>query len=231
MTEIVRGKVKTVYETDSPTKVLIKYHDRVTAGNGEKEFSPTNKGEVCCQISEILFKELQKNDIRTHYISCPEVDTMLCRKVNIWPLEVVVRNYAAGSILKQTPFEKGKLFADPIVEFFLKDDSKNDPLLNGPRLYHMNIPYEIFYDKSLKINTVLQSLFKKIGLDLVDFKLEFGWTTDGRFFLADEISPDSMRLWKQGTQESMDKDLFRNGTGDDLIDAYTKILLDLRGVI
>ena len=230
MKEIIKGKVKTVYETDNRNQVLIKYHDRVTAGNGEKEFNPLNKGKVCCQISQLLFKELEKHEIRTHYIECPEVDEMICRKVTIWPVEVVVRNYAAGSILKQTYFKKGQVFPDPIVEFYLKDDSKNDPLLNAPRLYHMRIPHEVLYQKALEINNVLQSLFKKINLVLVDFKVEFGYSDDGRIFLADEISPDSMRLWKSGTQESMDKDLFRNGTGEDLIDSYTKILLDLQGV-
>ena len=152
---------------------------------------------------------------------------MLCHKVKVFPVEVVVRNYATGSIVRQTPFEEGSRFWEPLVEFYLKDDSKNDPLLNEPRLKRMSIPYDIFTDKALEINKVLKNLFQLIRLDLIDFKLEFGYTSDGRFLLVDEISPDSCRLWKHGTRESMDKDLFRKETGD-LIEAYKKILLDLQ---
>ena len=228
MKEIIKGKVKTVYETDNPNQVLIKYHDRVTAGNGEKEANPPNKGAINCQISELLFKQLESNKhISTHYIECPTVDTMLCKKVTVWPLEVVVRNFAAGSIVRETPLEAGQKFHEPIVEFYLKDDSKNDPLLNEPRLRMMGYPYEIFVHKALLINKELKKIFQLLRLDLIDFKLEFGYTSNGNFLLVDEISPDSMRLWKSGSMESMDKDLFRKGTGD-IVEAYNEILINLQ---
>ena len=227
MNELLSGKVKTVYETEDPEQILIKFHDKVTAGNGEKECKPLHKGSICCQISKIIFKELESKGISTHYIDCPAIDKMLCHKVKVFPVEVVVRNYATGSIVRQTPFEEGSRFWEPLVEFYLKDDSKNDPLLNEPRLKRMSIPYDIFTDKALEINKVLKKLFQLIRLDLIDFKLEFGYTSDGRLLLVDEISPDSCRLWKHGTRESMDKDLFRKETGD-LIEAYKKILLDLQ---
>ena len=230
MNEIIKGKVKTVFETDEPGCVRITYYDRVTAGNGEKECNPPNKGPINCQISSLIFEELERRGIKTHHIKTISSDSMLCKRVTIYPVEVVVRNYAAGSIVRQTPFEKGKKFDEPLVEFYLKDDSKNDPLLNEPRLKLLGYPYQIFIDKALEINKELIRIFALINLNLVDFKLEFGFTSNGDIILADEVTPDGCRLWKQGTQESMDKDLFRNETGD-LIEAYKKILLDLQGVL
>jgi phosphoribosylaminoimidazole-succinocarboxamide synthase len=231
MNPLTKGKVKTVYAVDNVNHVLIEYHDKVTAGNGEKEANPLNKGGICCQISGLLFKYLEKEGIRTHHIDTIG-HTMLCHKAEVLPVEVVVRNYAAGSFVRQTPFEQGLKFEYPLVEFYLKDDDKNDPLLNEPRLKLMGI-YGYQKDKicieAVKVSKVLTRVFEVIGLDLVDFKLEFAFN-EGELMVVDEISPDSMRLWKKGTQQSMDKDLFRKDTGD-IMEAYKKILMDLQGVL
>ena len=231
MNPILKGKVKTVYAVDNVNHVLIEYHDKVTAGNGEKEARPLNKGAICCQISGLIFKYLEKEGVRTHYIDTIG-HTMLCHKAEVLPIEVVVRNYAAGSFVRQTPFQEGMKFEYPIVEYYLKDDDKNDPLLNEPRLKLMGLSG---YKKdqlaitAVKVSNILTRVFEVIGLDLVDFKLEFAFK-DGEVVVVDELSPDSMRLWKKGTQQSMDKDLFRIESGD-IMEAYKKILMDLQGVI
>ena len=222
----VEGKVKTVYTTDEPEEVLIKYEDKVTAGNGKKEDYPEGKGTLCCQISKLIFKELEKAGIKTHYIKTSKSNEMLCKKVDIVPLEVIVRNLAAGSIVRQTTIPEGKMFFIPLVEFHLKDDSKDDPLLTYDRMKLMGYDQAEFIKPALDINKVLIKLFFNIGFDLVDFKIEFGTDKDGNLVLADEISPDSCRLWKVGTRTSFDKDLFRNEKGD-ILEAYSYILSNL----
>ena len=226
MKELIKGKVKTVYSVDDVNRVMIMYHDKVTAGNGEKEDIIESKGEINCKITDILFKELEKQGVQTHRVDTIG-HTMLCTKVDIIPVEFVVRNVAAGSIVRQTTLNEGKVLDFPLVEFYLKDDSKNDPLLTEDRLTLMG------YDnmtpivmKCYAVNMVLKDIFSRIGLTLVDFKLEFGYDSGQNLLLADELSPDSMRLWKKGTQESMDKDIFRKGDGN-IIPAYQKILDDL----
>ena len=226
MKELIKGKVKTVYSVDDVNRVMIMYHDKVTAGNGEKEDVIKSKGEINCKITDILFKELEKQGVQTHRVDTIG-HTMLCTKVDIIPVEFVVRNVAAGSIVRQTTLNEGKVLDFPLVEFYLKDDSKNDPLLTEDRLTLMG------YDnmtpivmKCYAVNMVLKDIFSRIGLTLVDFKLEFGYDSGQNLLLADELSPDSMRLWKKGTQESMDKDIFRKGDGN-IIPAYQKILDDL----
>ncbi len=227
MNELVKGKVKTVFSTSEPDEVLIQYEDRVTAGNGKKELNVKDKGSTCCEISSIIFKKLEEYSIKTHYLSNPTYNSMLCKKVDIIPLEVIVRNLAAGSIVRQTTLPQGKLFYKPLVEFHLKDDSKDDPLLTPARMMLMGYDPDTFIDTAIAINSVLIKVFHNIGLDLVDFKVEFGVDSKGNLLLADEISPDSCRLWKTGTQKSMDKDLFRNDEGG-LMDSYHWILKKLQ---
>ena len=226
MKELIKGKVKTVYAVDDVNRVMIMYHDKVTAGNGEKEDVIESKGEINCKITDILFKELEKQGVQTHRVDTIG-HTTVCTKVDIIPVEFVVRNVAAGSIVRQTTLEQGREFEFPLVEYYLKDDSKNDPLLTEDRLtlmgYDNLTPINM---KCLAINMVLKDIFSRIGLTLVDFKLEFGYDSRQNLLLADELSPDSMRLWKTGTQESMDKDIFRKGDGN-IIPAYQKILDDL----
>ena len=231
MTFILQGKVKTVFELDEPDKVLIQYEDKVTAGNGKKEAYVEDKGKVCCQISEILFQELEKFGIKTHYISMPTHRAMAVKKVDIIPIEVVVRNVAAGSIVRQTPLEEGTVFSNPLVEFYLKDDEKDDPLLTEDRARLIgDYPLRELKQLAAEVNVVLQDIFNKIDLTLVDFKLEYGYDVNGNLLLADELSPDGMRLWKKGTSESFDKDLFRKGNGDILL-AYQTILTNLQRII
>ena len=227
MNEILKGKVKTVYDTDDAEKVLIEFHDKVTAGNGELVEYPPEKGATCCLISALLFELLEKRGIKTHYLELPSLNKMICRKLTIVPLEVICRNIAAGSIVKTTTLTEGTLIQPPIVEFFLKDDSKNDPLLTPDRVRLMGHDPEPLIERTKEINHELQSLFTLMGIDLVDFKLEYGYDVHGDLFLADELSPDNMRLWKRGTKERFDKDLFRKDEGD-IVEAYKYILQHLR---
>ncbi len=226
---ITHGKVKSVYQHEG-SEVMIEYYDKVTAGNGEKEDYPEGKGSLCCTISAILFQKLEDEGIRTHFKRQIHGHRMICEHVNIVPIEVVVRNVAAGGIVRETGIKEGIRFPYPLVEFYLKDDEKNDPLLTPDRLNVMGytpILTDLMTSKALKVNDILVDLFNKLDITLVDFKLEFGHEkTSGHLLLADEISPDSMRLWKKGTQERFDKDLFRKHEGD-IVTAYKYILQQL----
>ena len=227
-TEILHGKVKTVFTTSEPDKVLIQYEDRVTAGNGKKELWVENKGRICCEISSILFEKLEKTGIETHYLNRIPISIMSCKKVDIIPIEVVVRNVATGSIVRQTTLEEGRIFNWPLVEYYLKDDEKDDPLLTEHRIKLMgDYPLGDMEHIAREVNGILSKIFREIGLTLVDFKLEFGYDADENLLLADELSPDGMRLWKEGTSESYDKDLFRKEKGD-IVAAYQYILKKLQ---
>ncbi len=225
---LLQGKVKSVYRiVDEPQKVYIHFHDKVTAGNGRLVEYPPEKGKTCCLISALLFEMLEKKGIKTHYIDCPSLDTLLCKKLEIIPVEVIVRNIAAGSIVKNTNISEGTLINPAIVEYFLKDDAKDDPLLTYDRVRLMGIDPAPMREVALEVNDLLQSLFTLMGIDLVDYKLEFGYDAHGDLFLGDELSPDNMRLWKKGTKERFDKDLFRKDEGD-IVTAYKYILQSLR---
>ena len=224
----MHGKVKTVYDTDDAQKVLIKYEDKVTAFDGKLVDYPESKGTVCCLISALLFERLEKAGIRTHYLELPSLNTMLCKKLTIFPVEVICRNIAAGSIVKNTDgLHEGQVLQPPIVEFFLKNDSKGDPLLTEDRVRLMGVDPKPLKEQALLVNDQLQVLFTLFGIDVVDFKLEFGYDAHGDLYLADELSPDSMRLWKKNTKERFDKDLFRKDEGD-IVEAYKYILQQLR---
>ena len=225
---ILQGKVKSVYDVPGDAqKVTIEFHDKVTAWNGKRIEYPKDKGATCCLISALLFEKLGKCGIKSHYIDCPSLNTMLCKKLTIIPVEVIVRNIAAGSIVKTTTINEGTFIQPPLVEYFLKDDAKDDPLLTQDRVRLMGIDPTPLKEQALEINHQLQSLFTLMGIDLVDFKLEFGYDVHGDLFLADELSPDNMRLWKKNTKERFDKDLFRKDEGD-IVDAYKYILQKLR---
>ena len=225
----ITGKVKTVFSTSEPDKVLIQYEDKVTAGNGKKVDFPEGKGKVCMEISAFLFQLLEKHGIKTHYLDTFPERIMSCKSVDIIPIEVVVRNVCAGSIVRQTTLEEGQIINWPLVEFYLKDDEKDDPLLTEDRINLMgygDVLKDLEYT-AREVNAFLKSIFHKIGLTLVDFKLEFGFDSNKNLLLADELSPDSMRLWKEGTKISFDKDLFRKDQGD-IVEAYQYILSKLR---
>ena len=225
---ILEGKVKSVYDVSGEAqKVTIKFHDKVTAWNGKQVEYPPEKGKVCCLISALLFELMEKNGIKTHYLGTEGLDTLLCRKLTIIPVEVIVRNIAAGSIVKNTNINEGTFIQPPIVEYFLKDDAKDDPLLTYDRVRLMGIDPAPMREQALMVNHELQALFTLCGMDLVDFKLEFGYDAHGDLFLADELSPDNMRLWKKDTKERFDKDLFRKDEGD-IVEAYKYILQNLR---
>ena len=225
------GKVKSLYRiADQPERVYIHFHDKVTAGNGRKVDFPEDKGKVCCLISALLFEKLEEYGIKTHYLGTQGFNTMLCKKVEIIPLEVVVRNIAAGSIVRQTTIKKGTEFNWPLVELYLKDDEKDDPLLTSQRIIEMGFDMDTVGEMeivAMEVNNLLKDVFTSIGLTLVDFKLEFGYDADRNLLLADELSPDSMRLWEDETNESFDKDLFRKETGN-IMNAYTHILNQLK---
>tara|TARA_B100001996_G_C18641909_1_gene585943 strand:+ start:114 stop:806 length:693 start_codon:yes stop_codon:yes gene_type:complete len=226
-----QGKVKTVFQLDDPGLVLIQYEDKVTAGNGKKEAYYDNKGKICCLISQLLFQELEKYGIETHYVGMPTYRAMSCKEVKIIPIEVVVRNVAAGSIVRQTTIEEGTAFINPLIEFYLKDDAKDDPLLTEDRIGIMgDYPIRTLKQRAGEVNAILKNIFDRIGFTLVDFKLEYGYDKDGNLLLADELSPDGMRLWKKGTSESFDKDLFRKEKGD-IVVAYENILTKLSGIL
>ncbi len=229
MNEIMQGKVKTVFATDDPNRVLIRYEDKLTAGNGLMVDYPKDKGATCCLIYELLFEKLEAAGVKTHYLELPSLNTMLCKKVEIIPVEVICRNYAAGSIVRETHLQEGMPIRPAIVEFYLKDDTKKDPILTPDRVKLMGIDTEPLINITNEINGQLQVLFNLIGLDLIDFKVEFGRDAYGDLYLADEISPDSMRLWKKGTKERFDKDLFRKDEGD-IVTAYKDVLNKLRAL-
>ena len=226
---IVFGKVKTVYQGIEDEEVLIHYHDKVTAGNGAKEENFKGKGKLTAEISSLIFKELEKAGINTHFIQSAGSGMMRCKKVAIIPIEVVVRNIADGSIVRETRIPKNTVFSPPLIEFYLKDDSKNDPLLTEDRLSLMGYKDLRFIKRyAVEVNAVVSTLFNKIGITLVDFKLEFGSTVDGEIVVADEISPDGCRL-RNSDNQSMDKDLFRKNKGD-IIEAYSQILKSLKEI-
>ena len=222
------GKVKSLYRlAEEPEKVYIHLHDKVTAGNGRRVDFPEGKGKVCCLISALLFEMLESRGIKTHYLGTQGLDTLLCKKLEIVPVEVIVRNITAGSIVRQTTLTEGTILNPPLVEYYLKDDAKDDPLLTPDRVALMGIDPTQMREVALDVNLQFQMLFTLMGIDLVDFKLEFGYDSHGNLLLGDELSPDNMRLWRKSTKERFDKDLFRKDEGD-IVEAYTYILEEMR---
>tara|TARA_B100001250_G_scaffold411746_1_gene441113 strand:- start:389 stop:1102 length:714 start_codon:yes stop_codon:yes gene_type:complete len=226
MALIHKGKVKSVYDVkDNDDQVVIQYHDKVTAGNGKRVDYPEGKGTVCCQISEWFFKYFE-GEVLTHYISCPSPSHMLCRKLHMIPVEVICRNIATGSLVRDTTLKEGMVLDPPLIEFNLKDDEKDDPLLTDDRVSLMGYDPHTFRRRATEMNFHFKKIFSKMDIDVVDFKLEYGHDGRGGLYLADELSPDNMRLWKKGTKERFDKDLFRKGEGD-IVEAYKYILNNL----
>lgn len=216
------GKAKTVYATPDPRRYIVKFRDDVTAGDGAKKASMKGKGYYNAQISAKLFKLLADNGISTHYIKMVSEDEMLVHACNMIKLEVIPRNYAAGSIVKKYEFPEGKRFDPPIIVMDYKNDAAHDPMLNDDIAIALGIVTEKELRKirkvSLRVNEILQKFLDEKGLLLPDFKLEFG-KVDKKIVVADEISPDTMRLWKKDTHQSLDKDVFRFDKGD-LLAAY-----------
>ena len=227
---IYEGKAKKIFSHEDPDKVIIEFKDDATAFNALKKAKFEGKGELNCLISSKIFEFLIKNHIPTHYLELRNNNSILAQKIEIIPLEVVLRNTAYGSICKQTTLKPGTVLEKPLIDFYLKNDTLNDPLLTKDRINLLKIvdnsDLELISDLTLKINKLLKKFFYKIKLNLVDFKLEFGYNPKGQIVLGDEISPDNCRLWdlnqKNGTIVSLDKDRFRNDLGG-FIEAYSEI--------
>ncbi|MGB5822851.1 MAG: phosphoribosylaminoimidazolesuccinocarboxamide synthase [Proteocatella sp.] len=229
---LYEGKAKQVYFTENENEYLIHYKDDATAFNGEKKDVIMGKGELNLAISTVIFEMLEKNGIDTHYVKTLNERDMIVKKVTILPLEVIIRNISAGSICKRLALEEGNTFKEPIFEICYKDDALGDPLINDDHAVALGLieREELSQVKAttLKINQLLIEFFKKAGLKLVDFKIEFGKTPEGKIILADEISPDTCRLWDAKTNAKMDKDIFRRGLGD-LVEGYKEVLDRIRG--
>ncbi|MDQ0974090.1 phosphoribosylaminoimidazole-succinocarboxamide synthase [Neobacillus niacini] len=229
---LYEGKAKRIFSTDDQQIVLIAYKDSATAFNGQKKADITGKGRLNNEITSLLFLKLKEQGIESHFIERISETEQLVKRVEIIPLEVVVRNIAAGSLSKRLGIEEGKALTKPLVEFYLKNDDLGDPLLTTDHIYELNIATEeelsTLKEKALKINTVLSSFFNDLGINLIDFKLEFGKDAEGSILLADEISPDTCRLWDKKTNEKLDKDVFRRDLGS-LTEAYETILARLGG--
>jgi phosphoribosylaminoimidazole-succinocarboxamide synthase len=227
--QIYEGKAKVLYATDDPDILLAYFKDDATAFNAQKRGTISGKGEINCQIAAHLFRLIESHGIDTHYIDCPAVDEMRVKSVQIIPIEVVV--------CQQTGITLGTILPQPLVEFFYKNDSLGDPLLTRDRLLLMEIAtpvqVEILHSKAIEINLILQNFFKLCGITLVDFKIEFGVDKHHQILLADEISPDSCRLWLIGEPDPnlrvLDKDRFRRDLGN-IEDAYQQVLARVLGV-
>lgn len=221
------GKAKQVYATDNPEELIMHYKDDATAGNGAKHEEFAGKGVLNHTISGIIFDMLAEAGIKTHMIKKLDDRDDLVRKVKIFPLEVIVRNITTGSFCRRTGCPEGKVLKEPIFEISYKSDEYGDPLINEDHAVAMELctheEYQIIHDETLKINELLKEFFLQFNLKLVDFKIEFGKTDDGEILLADEISPDSCRLWDVDTNKKYDKDVFRQDTGD-LIATYKAVL-------
>lgn len=221
------GKAKKVFKSEKENEVYIYYKDDATAFNGVKKAQISNKGVLNNQITEILFEKLASKGVKNHFIKRIDDRTQLCQKVDIVPLEFIVRNYIAGSMAKRLQIEEGTKPNNTIFEICLKDDELGDPLINDHHAVALDIcTYEelhSMYKMANKVNEVLSSTFIKEGIILVDFKIEFGKNNDGDILLADEISPDTCRLWDSKTLEKLDKDRFRRDLGS-IEEAYIEIL-------
>jgi phosphoribosylaminoimidazole-succinocarboxamide synthase len=229
--KLYEGKAKILYTTDDPAVLLTYFKDDATAFNAQKRGSIEGKGAFNCAIASHLFRQLEASGIETHFIDQTSTNEMRVQAVQIVPLEVVVRNIAAGSLCQQTGLSLGTLLQQPLVEFYYKNDALGDPLLTLDRLLLLQLAtaeqVEQLRAMALKINDVLKPFFLQCGITLVDFKLEFGLDKQQRLLLADEISPDTCRLWNQmdddPKQRVMDKDRFRHDLGDVAL-AYQQVM-------
>jgi len=229
---LYEGKAKRIYETENPNEVICEFKDSLTAFNGEKASSEAGKGALNLAITTLIFEALEKEGIPTHLIKKIDDTKQLVKKVKIIPIEVVVRNIAAGSLSKRLGLKEGEKLPFPIVEFYYKNDDLNDPLINDDHAMILNLvedrkELDLLRKYGRKVNDFLIKFFDKIGLILVDFKIEFGKDNEGNIILADEITPDSCRLWDKETGKKMDKDLFRFDLGD-IKEAYSEILKRLK---
>lgn len=222
---IYEGKAKQIFSTDDENMVIIHYKDDATAGNGAKKGTIVNKGVINNKITGKIFKVLEENGIKTHLVEILNDRDQLCQKVTIFPLEVTVRNIIAGSMLKRLGIAEGTIPPETIYEIGYKNDDLGDPLINDYHAYVLGVKKEelkTIYTMTEKINQILIKIFDEIGIKLVDFKIEFGKNSAGEIILADEITPDTCRLWDKETGAKLDKDRFRRDMGN-IEEAYIEV--------
>ena len=230
--QLYEGKAKKVYATDNADLVIVSYKDDATAFNGLKKGTIEGKGVINNKMSNFLMQILEKEGVKTHFVEELSERETLVKKVTILPLEVIIRNISAGSFAKHYGVQEGVVFEEPTIEFSYKNDDLGDPLLNEYHALALKLATkeEIALVKSMafKINEVLKEYFKKLNVTLVDFKIEFGKTSQGEIVLADEISPDTCRFWDSTTGEKLDKDRFRRDLGG-VEGAYQEMMRRLMG--
>ena len=217
LNQLYEGKAKKVFATDDENLVIVSYKDDATAFNGLKKGQIEGKGAINNKMSNMLMQMLEKHGVKTHFVEeLSDRDTVV-KKVSIVPLEVIIRNVSAGSFAKRYGVEEGIAFDEPTIEFSYKNDDLGDPLINAYHAIALKLAtkeeIETIKAMAFKVNEVMKEYFKKIGVDLIDFKLEFGRLSDGTIVLADEISPDTCRFWDSETHEKLDKDRFRRDMG------------------
>ena len=232
--QLYEGKAKKVFATDDPTLVLVDYKDDATAFNGLKKGTILGKGAINNRVTNHLMKLLEKNGVPTHFVRELSDRETLVKRVTIVPLEVIVRNVAAGSLSKRLGLPEGTKLNKTVLEFCYKDDELGDPMVNQYHIAAMgwatDAEMEAISAYALKVNQVLTDYLSDLSIELIDFKLEFGRTADGTLVLADEISPDTCRFWDSKTHEKLDKDRFRRDMGG-VEDAYHEILKRLMGTV
>ena len=223
---LYEGKAKQVFATDDPEVVMVHYKDDATAFNGLKKGTITGKGVINNQVTNFMMQKLEQAGVPTHFVQELNERDTLVKKVRIVPLEVIIRNISAGSFAKRFGVEEGIVFENPTIEYSYKNDDLGDPMINTAQALALKLatPAEIETIRTMafKVNEVMKAFFQEVGVDLVDFKLEFGRLSDGTIVLADEISPDTCRFWDSKTHEKLDKDRFRRDLGG-VEDAYVEM--------
>ena len=231
--QLYEGKAKKVFKTSDDALYMVEYKDDATAFNGEKRGTIEGKGVINNKMSAMLFKELEKQGVETHLVEFVDDTHQLVKRVEIVPLEVIARNVIAGSLSKRVGRPEGEVLPQPILEFSYKNDDLGDPMINRFHATALGLATDEEIDniiaQALKINELLQAIFDKANLVLVDFTLEFGRTPDGKIILADEISPDTCRLWDKDTHEKLDKDRFRRDLGG-VEEAYIEVYNRLKNI-
>ena len=230
--QLYEGKAKKVYATNDPDLVIVDYKDDATAFNGEKKGTIAGKGVINNKMTNFMFKMLEKEGVPTHLVEEVSDRETIVKKVSIVPLEVIIRNVAAGSFSKRMGVEEGKQLLCPILEYSYKNDDLGDPFINDYYALALGIAtkeeLETIAKYAFKVNEFMVKFFKGLNIDLIDFKIEFGKTSDGTIILADEISPDTCRFWDSTTHEKLDKDRFRRDMGG-VEEAYQEIMKRLMG--
>ena len=230
--QLYEGKAKKVFATDDANLVIVDYKDDATAFNGDKKGTITGKGVINNVMSNHMFQLLEQQGVPTHFVEQLSERETLVKKVSIVPLEVIIRNISAGSFAKRFGVEEGIVFDEPTIEFSYKNDELGDPLMNAYHAIALKAAtreeIETIKAMAFKVNEVMKQYFDTLNVILVDFKLEFGKTADGKIVLADEISPDTCRLWDKTTKEKLDKDRFRRDMGG-VEEAYQEIMKRVMG--